>query len=92
MEECVKCNMRFILWINWGTLVTETDNEYMLCDYCKTTFEEENKTHTPIELLELSEGDVTLIKQWAETIEKYIKMRKACDKIDKQLKERNIII
>jgi hypothetical protein len=35
----------------------------MLCDYCKTTFEEENKTHTPIELLELSEGDVTLIKQ-----------------------------
>ena len=41
MKECVKCNMRFILWINWGTLVTETDNEYMLCDYCKETFEEE---------------------------------------------------
>lgn len=61
--------------------------------YNKGDFEAwQNKTYTPIELLNPSKTDVFIIKKWAYTIEEYIKMRKVCDKIDVQLKERNVII
>ncbi len=40
-QECEKCFRYYTLWINWGTLITESNNEYSLCDYCSQDFNEE---------------------------------------------------